>query len=44
MSTAPHVVSARARPFFEKAEASAAEKPFLNGADILTQTFLSFTQ
>jgi len=31
-----HERGPRAQPFFEKAEASAAEKPFLNDADMLT--------
>ena len=39
-----HERGPRAQPFFEKAEAYAAEKPFLNDADMLTQPFLSFTQ
>ncbi len=39
-----HERGPRAQPFFEKAEAYAADKPFLNDADMLTQPFLSFTQ
>jgi len=34
-----HERGPRAQPFFEKAEAYAAEKPFLNDADMLTQPY-----